>query len=108
MLKTYGIALSMTAKGNPHENALSERVNSLLKQKYGLGKVMEDVDRARQLVGQAMASYNGKRPHHRLGGHTPEQMHGANNWKQDLAQAVSSSGGTKKAPVKADQDEDER
>ena len=104
ILKTNGIAISMAAKGSPHENALAERINGILKQEYGLGKVIENQDKARQMVDQAIASYNYKRPHQRLQGQTPEQVHSADNWKQDLVEAVASKSSTKKVVVKRVQD----
>ena len=86
MLKTHGIAVSMTSHGRPHENVLAERVNGILKQEYGLGNVIKYEGKAHQLaagvpVDKATASYNGKRPHvstqnHSLRGQTPEQVHG--------------------------------
>ena len=104
MLKTQGISISMAAKGSPHENALAERINGILKQEYGLGKVIENQDKARQMVDHAIASYNCKRPHQRLDGQTPEQVHGADNWKQDLVERVASESSTKKVAVKKVQD----
>ena len=104
MLKTQGISISMAAKGSPHENALAERINGILKQEYGLGKVIENQDKARQMVDQAIASYNCKRPHQKLEGQTPEQVHSADNWKQDLVEAVASESSTKKLAVKKVQD----
>ena len=41
MFKTHGIAISIASKGSPCENALAKRVNDILKQGYGLGKVIE-------------------------------------------------------------------
>lgn len=100
MLKTQGIAISMAAKGSPHENALAERINGILKQEYGLGKVIDREDQARQKVDAAIASYNCKRPHQSLQGQTPVQMHGTDNWKRDLAVDMSTQSSSKKAGVK--------
>lgn len=104
MLKTQGIAISMAAKGSPHENALAERINGILKQEYGLGKVIESEDQARQKVDAAIASYNCKRPHHSLEGQTPDQVHGADNWKQDQAEELSTKSRTKNNRVTQTQD----
>lgn len=104
MLKTNGIAISMAFKGSPHENALAERINGILKQEYELGKGIETGDKARQLVDHAVASYNCKRPHHSLDGQTPEQIHGADNWKQDLAEEQSIKSRTKETGVNTIQD----
>lgn len=104
MLKTNGIGISMASKGSPHENALAERINGILKQEYGLGKTIDTEDKARHLVNAAIKSYNVKRPHQSLDGQTPEQMHNADNWKQDLAEELSIKSSTKKVSVKTDQD----
>ena len=104
MLKTQGIAISMASKGSPHENALAERINGILKQEYGLGKVIESEGKARQMVDHAIASYNSKRPHQSLQGQTPEQVHDADNWKQDLVVDVSTKSSTKKVGAKTIQD----
>lgn len=104
MLKTNGIAISMASKGSPHENALAERINGILKQEYGLGKVIDNQDQARQKVDAAITSYNCKRPHQSLEGQTPEQVYGADNWKQDLPGNLSTESSTKKTGVKAGQD----
>lgn len=89
MLKTNGISISMAAKGSPHENALAERVNGILKQEYGLGKSIDNQQIAIKMVNKAIESYNCKRPHNSLAGQTPTQIHGHVNWKQDLAGGVS-------------------
>lgn len=104
MLKTQGIAISMTSKGSPHENALAERINGILKQEYGLGKIIGTEDKARSLVDAAIESYNLKRPHQSLQGQTPEQMHGTDNWKQDLAERLPIHSSTKEVSVKTVED----
>lgn len=99
MLKTNGIHISMASKGSPHENALAERINGILKQEYGLGKIIDSQDKARDMVDAAITSYNCKRPHQSLQGQTPEQVHGADNWKQDLPESLSTESSTKKVDV---------
>ena len=94
----------MASKGSPHENALAERVNGILKQEYGLGKPIATEDKARQLVDHAITSYNCKRPHQSLGGQTPEQVHHADKWGPDLAKGLSTAFRTKKVSVKTTQD----
>ncbi len=104
MLKTNGIGISMASKGSPHENALAERINGILKQEYGLGKTLDAEDKARNLINAAVESYNTRRPHQNLDGQTPEQMHNADNWKRDLAEELSIKSSTKKVSVKTGQD----
>ena len=111
------VAVSMAATGRPHENALAERVDGILKQEYGLGKVIENEGKARRLatgvpVDRAIAFYNGKCPHvstpdYRQRVQIPEQMHSEVYWdagyrKQDLAQGFSSLSGIKKVSVKTE------
>jgi len=74
-LKTNGIAISMAYKGSPHENALAERVNGILKQEYDLKKTIESAGKATEMVTIAIDSYNNRRPHNSLLGMTPEQAH---------------------------------
>ena len=74
-LKNNGISISMAAKGSPHENAIAERMNGILKQEYGLGIPLPSPEKARSLVDSAVVAYNAKRPHQMLEGQTPEQVH---------------------------------
>ena len=41
----------MTQNGDPHENAIAERVNGILKDEFGLDRIMEDLNDARKQVG---------------------------------------------------------
>lgn len=99
LLKTQSMAISMASKGSPHENALAERVNGILKQEYDLGKVINNEDKARQMVDAAITSYNLKRPHQSLQGQTPEQVHQGDNWEQDLTNQMSIQSRTKQTSV---------
>ncbi|MEP0351616.1 MAG: integrase core domain-containing protein [Reichenbachiella sp.] len=72
--------MSMSAKASPHENALAERVNGILKGEYGLDRLLEDQPKAIVKVDQSMASYNLKRPHDSIGGSSPEQKHNEDHW----------------------------
>lgn len=104
MLKSNSITISMASKGSPHENALAERINGILKHEYGLNKTIESEERARKLVELAVESYNSKRPHNSLSGLTPEQAHGTDKHKKDLTAPLTSSTRTKPIPVKHQQD----
>lgn len=74
-LKHNGMPISMASKGSPHENAMAERMNGILKQEYGLGKSIDSAEKARSMVDSAVAAYNTKRPHQMLAGQTPDQVH---------------------------------
>lgn len=104
MLKTHDISISMAAKGSPQENPLAERVNGILKDEYNLGKTIENEQKALQQVESSIASYNLRRPHNSLGYATPEQIHGEDNWKQDLKKSVSTKQRIKIVTVNSNQD----
>ena len=75
-LRSNGIAISMASKGNPYENPLAERMNGILKHEYELNKVMESSEKAIRTVARVVSVYNSKRPHGKLAGNTPDQVHG--------------------------------
>jgi putative transposase len=70
-----GLVLSMTEENHCYENAQAERLNGILKQEYGLGEVLATKAEAVRLVRQAVALYNGHRPHAALRYAFPEQVH---------------------------------
>lgn len=88
-LKSNDVSISMASRGSPHENALAERVNGILKQEYELGKVFSSEELAYQSVHSAVNSYNTKRPHNSLGGRTPNQVYHSevamDSWKTSQA-----------------------
>ena len=75
LLKSNGIAVSMTKGGSPQENAIAERINGILKQEYELHKTFGSIEQAQKAVAQGIASYNEKRPHRSLEMQTPDQVH---------------------------------
>ncbi len=104
MLKTNGISISMAFKGSPHENALAERVNGILKGEYDLSKTIEHPEKAHQITHAAINSYNTRRPHMSINGLTPEQKHGEDNWKKDLNSEVTTKGRNKTIHVNLKKD----
>jgi putative transposase len=50
LLESHGVALSMTQRGDPYENALAERVNGILKDEFGLGGTFLGFPKADELV----------------------------------------------------------
>lgn len=104
MLKANSLIISMAGKGSPHENALAERVNGILKQEYGLNKTIESPEKAVRMVELAVESYNSKRPHNSLNGQTPEQVHGNDKRKEDLNSDMTSFKRTNQVSVKSFQD----
>jgi len=74
VLRKHGITPSMTDGYDCYQNALAERVNGILKQEFLLYrcKTFEDL---RQLVKEAIDTYNTRRPHLALAMQTPEAVH---------------------------------
>ncbi len=70
-----GIQMSTTQTGSPYDNAVAERINGILKQEFGLGEKLDDLQQARQCVRQSVELYNRLRPHLSCAMLTPEQMH---------------------------------
>lgn len=79
MLDDGGLGISMTEENHCYENAKAERLNGILKQEYGLGGTLRDLAEVKTLVIQAVALYNGKRPHMALGWATPSAVHAGQN-----------------------------
>lgn len=69
------IAISMTEKGDPYENALAERVNGILKTELGLDSKFDNYAQALAAVTRAIEVYNTTRPHASIDYLTPEQAH---------------------------------
>lgn len=81
LLKDHQIDISMTQTGSPYDNAIAERVNGILKQEFGLDYTLKTINQAQSLTDQAIALYNGLRPH--MSNHflTPDQMHAQDKLK---------------------------
>lgn len=67
--------MSMTQDSDPYENALAERMNRTLKEEFGLGSTLANVEQVEELVKQAVELYNNHRPHLSLQMKTPQQVH---------------------------------
>ncbi len=85
-LSAYQIKISMSAKGDPYQNAIAERVNGILKEEYGLNQTFSSMDQASVTVYAAVEKYNSIRPHDSLNYLTPNQAHQLTgiikrNWK---------------------------
>ena len=75
LLETNGVALSMTQRGDPYENAVAERVNGILKEEFGLADTLPSFACASQQVARAVRAYNELRPHGSCDFLTPAQAH---------------------------------
>lgn len=76
-LEGAGVRISMTQANHCYENAQAERLNGILKQEYGLGGCFGSTSSAQRSVLEAVALYNGRRPHTALGYSTPMSVHAA-------------------------------
>lgn len=75
MLKDANIAISMTEKGDPYENAFAERVNGILKSEFHLNKIFRSQVEAQIAVQNSVTNYNSIRPHMSCNYLTPQQAH---------------------------------
>jgi putative transposase len=75
MTAYFGIALSMTEKGDPYENAIAERVNGILKYEHGLKETFAGFASAQKAVDDAVSNYNQIRIHDSCNRLTPIMAH---------------------------------
>lgn len=74
-LDEHKIQRSMTGAGHCFDNAIAERVNGILKQEFGLGRVIRDFATAQKLAAESIAFYNSMRLHSSLGMLTPDAVY---------------------------------
>jgi putative transposase len=72
----------MTEKYDPYENAITEQINGVLKQEFGIERKIKDFKIKKKLIKNAINIYNTKRLH--LSNHmlTPIQMHAQKKFKR--------------------------
>ncbi len=75
LLERKGIQISMSALGNPYENAVSERVNGIVKTEFYLDGHFRNIGQVRKAIKEAVFLYNNHRPHASCDYLTPEQAH---------------------------------
>jgi putative transposase len=75
LLKDNGIAISMDGKGAWRDNVFVERLWRSVKYEEVYLKAYASVGEARASIGRYLGFYNGKRPHSRHGGQTPDQAY---------------------------------
>jgi len=75
LLKSKNIDISMSAKGNPYENAMAESMNAIIKRDYICDKKLKTHQEAYRLMIHAVHKYNCKRPHLSLNYRKPMQIH---------------------------------
>lgn len=75
ILHQYGIKISMSAKGDPLENAIAERVNGILKDEWINSMSFTTKAQASIEIEQIIDDYNNLRPHLSIDMLTPEQAY---------------------------------
>lgn len=75
VLQKAGVAISMTEKGDPYENAIAERANGILKTEFAVGQLFTSTGEAQQAVAKSVRLYNDVRPHQSCDYLTPEAAH---------------------------------
>jgi putative transposase len=69
------IQISMSNPGSPHENAIAERINGILKDEWIYEMKLESFDKVVDKLKQIIRIYNNYRPHNSIDNKTPEQVH---------------------------------
>ncbi|MFI5154082.1 MAG: IS3 family transposase, partial [Chitinophagales bacterium] len=75
LLGSRNIAISMTQRGDPYENALAERMNGIIKSEFNLYSSQENFENTYQHIVRSIAAYNEIRPHGSCDNLTPCQAH---------------------------------
>lgn len=65
---------SMTSDNHCYDNAVAERINGILKQEFGLGSILPDLEVSLKLLNDGIKLYNTERLHYSLGYKTPSQV----------------------------------
>lgn len=81
------INISMSNPGSPHENAIAERMNGILKEEWLYDLKVESYDDAVIKIKKIVDIYNKRRPHNTINNLTPEQVH-TMGFKRDNAVRV--------------------
>lgn len=87
MLNGREVAVSMTEKKDPYENAIAERMNGVLKTEFTLGGTFSGYAQALAAAEKDIGVYNTQYPHRSIDMLTPEQAHQRsgelrNRWKK--------------------------
>ena len=96
MLKTRGIRISMSEKGNPKDNAVAERVNLTIKEEFLKDFQLRSLSDARAAIAKAVEFYNNERPHMSNDMLTPAQASKCNGelkkwWRSYRDQAIKNN-----------------
>lgn len=75
LLGSRNIAISMTERGDPYENALAERMNGIIKGEFNLYSSQESFEQTYGHIVRSVTAYNEIRPHGSCDYLTPCQAH---------------------------------
>lgn len=75
LLKSDGVAISMTESGSPYDNAMAERINRTIKDDYCPIKRFASYNEAVLQMDKIIDSYNNRRVHQSINYLTPSQAH---------------------------------
>jgi transposase InsO family protein len=75
ILKKNNIAISMTEKGDPLENAIAERINGIIKGEYLFDYEINSLSKAKEVLKSVVKLYNEDRPHSSISYATPSMVH---------------------------------
>lgn len=81
----------MSQNPDPHENAVAERKNGILKQEFMIHKYNHDLQIMKQIVKESINIYNTQRPHYSNYKLTPNKMHKKNQIKMRTYKTKNSS-----------------
>lgn len=88
LLKKKKVWISMTKPASPHENAIAERVNGILKEEWLDDNVRETNLNPGKYINQIIKIYNDMRPHQGLGNLTPNQVHDKGFLRHDTERVI--------------------
>lgn len=88
LLRKHHTKISMTNPGSPHENAIAERVNGILKEEWIHDMELDTLRKGRKQIREVIEIYNCLRPHNSLMNQTPQAVHEAGTSKQKLSRVI--------------------
>jgi putative transposase len=75
VLRSHGVASSMTDADHCYQNAIAERINGILKDEFNLDAEFTSLHHVQTAVARTVEVYNTKRTHWSLGLRTPQEMY---------------------------------
>ncbi len=88
LLENNKVWISMARPASPHENAIAERVNGILKEEWLVDLENHKNINVKKCIGQIINIYNEVRPHNGLGNITPVQVHDKGFLRHDAERVI--------------------